>query len=116
LSDEAALHRLRIRAKKLRYTMEMVAVAFKPSFRRKLYPRISMLQDILGIVNDHAMGRRFFREWAEKEESPQEKGFLEGMTVAEARAFADVRQTFLAAWTPKAAAELRREFRKCCGV
>jgi hypothetical protein len=28
--------------------MEMVAACFEPSFRKKLYPRISRLQDIMG--------------------------------------------------------------------
>ena len=39
LSDDEALHDLRIQAKKLRYSMEHVAAAFKPSFKNKLYVR-----------------------------------------------------------------------------
>ena len=40
--------RLRIRTKKLRYTMEIVAVAFDSAFRKKLYPQVTLFQDLLG--------------------------------------------------------------------
>jgi CHAD domain-containing protein len=114
VSDDDALHNLRIRTKKLRYTMEMLAVAFEPAFRKKLYPQISKLQDIMGIVNDHAMGKAFFHDWWQKAQDAQEKAFLEGLVFAEARARRDVQQAFLAMWTPKTAAELRRQFRMYC--
>jgi CHAD domain-containing protein len=116
LTDDEALHNLRIRTKKLRYTMEMVAVAFKPSFRKKLYPRISRLQDIMGIVHDHAMGRAFFHDWSLRVQDAAEKAFLEGLVLAEARAHRDVRHAFLALWRRKSVAEVRRQFGRYCGL
>ena len=41
LSTDLALHNLRIRTKKLRYIMEIAAVAFETPFRKRIYPRIS---------------------------------------------------------------------------
>ena len=113
-SDDDALHHLRICTKKLRYTMEMIAVAFEPSFRKRLYPQISKLQDLMGIVNDHAMGKAFFHDWSQKAQDAQEKAFFEGLVFAEARAHRDVRQAFLVIWTPKTVAKLCRQFRKYC--
>jgi CHAD domain-containing protein len=115
LSDDEALHRFRICTKKIRYTMEMVAVAFEPTFRKELYPQVSLLQDILGIVNDHAMGKVFFHDWSLRAHDAQEKAFLEGLVLAEARAQRDVRQAFSALWTPKSVAELLRQFNLHCG-
>ena len=116
LSDDEALHRFRIGTKKIRYTMEMVAVAFEPVFRKELYPQVSLLQDILGIVNDHAMGKVFFHDWSLRAHDAQEKAFLEGLVLAEARAQRDVRQAFFALWTPKSVAELLRQFDIHCGL
>lgn len=116
LSGDEALHVLRIRTKKLRYTMEMVAPAFAPAFRKKLYDRISVLQDILGIVNDHAMGKAFFHEWSLKVPDAQGKAFLEGLVLAESRAHRDVRQALLALWTQEAVAGLGRRFRAYYGL
>ena len=116
LSDDEVLHRFRICTKRIRYTMETVAVAFEPSFRKELYPQVSRLQDILGIVNDHAMGKVFFHDWSLRAHDAQEKAFLEGLVLAEARAQRDVRQAFSALWTPKSVAELLRQFDLHCGL
>ena len=113
LSDDEALHRLRICTKKLRYTMEMVAVAFKPAFRKKLYPRISRLQDVMGIVNDHAMGKAFFHDWSLRAQDRPKRRFSRGWSSPRRRAHRDVRQAFLIMWTPKSVAEIRRQFNDC---
>lgn len=54
LADDAALHELRIRAKRLRYAMEIFAAALPAMFRDELYPQVEELQELLGRVNDHA--------------------------------------------------------------
>ena len=48
LTTDESFHGLRIRTKKLRYTMEIVAVAFDSAFRKKLYPQVTLFQDLLG--------------------------------------------------------------------
>lgn len=45
-------HQFRIRGKKLRYAMELLAGAFPPGFRGELYPVVEQVQDRLGAIND----------------------------------------------------------------
>ncbi|MGA2031626.1 MAG: CHAD domain-containing protein [Thermoguttaceae bacterium] len=114
LSHDDALHNLRIRAKKLRYAMEIVAVAFQPALRTVLYPQISALQDILGMVNDHAMTRALFQEWLLESQEAETRAFLEGLVLAETRAHNDIRRIFVKQWTAKSRAGLARRFRRYC--
>jgi CHAD domain-containing protein len=116
LSSNEALHALRIRAKKLRYAMEIVASAFAPAFRKKLYPQVSLYQDLLGAVNDHATAKVLFQEWLAKSQDALQRAFLEGVILAESSAHRDLREAFLALWTPKVVRKLRRQFRACCDV
>ena len=75
ITADASLHALRIRAKKLRYTMEIVAVAFDSDFRKRLYPQVTLFQDLLGTVNDHATAKALFKDWSSKAEDEEEKAF-----------------------------------------
>ena len=111
LGSDEALHALRIRTKKLRYTMEIVAVTFDAAFRKKLYPQVTLFQDLLGSVNDHVTARLLFRDWPSKSEDTEQKTFLEGLLLAEERATDDLRAAFLATWTPKVVSRLKRQFR-----
>jgi CHAD domain-containing protein len=114
LSHDEVLHNLRIRTKKLRYTMEIVEVAFGRGFRRKLYPQIVALQDLLGAVNDHATAKTLFADWAAKSENAEERAFFEGVLLAETKAHADLRRTFHAVWKPRTFKTLQRQFRIYC--
>jgi CHAD domain-containing protein len=114
LTTHESLHGLRIRTKKLRYTMEIVAVAFDSTFRKKLYPQVTLFQDLLGTVNDHATARLLFRDWLSKSEDAEQKAFLEGLLLAEERATEDLQAAFLATWTPKVVSGLKRQFRAYC--
>ncbi len=114
LTTDESLHGLRIRTKKLRYTMEIVAVAFDSSFRKRLYPQVTLFQDLLGTVNDHATAKTLFGDWWSKSEDAQQKAFLEGLLLAEERATSDLRAAFLAAWTPKVVSVLKRQFATYC--
>jgi CHAD domain-containing protein len=116
LSNDEALHNLRIRTKKLRYTMEIVSIAFEPAFRERLYPRMSLLQDFMGVVNDHVTTKELFHDWVLKTQDTEQWQFLEGFLFAETRALHELRQTFLATWMPKEVARLRRQFRMYCGL
>ena len=114
LATNESLHGLRIRTKKLRYTMEIVAVAFNSAFRKTLYPQVTLFQDILGTVNDHAMAQTLFQDWLLKFEDAEQRAFLEGLLLAEKRASDDLRMVFLATWTPKVVSDLKRAFRVYC--
>ena len=114
LATHESLHGLRIRTKKLRYTMEIVAVAFDSTFRKKLYPQVTLFQNLLGTVNDHATASTLFGDWLSKCEDGGQKAFLEGLLLAEQRATEDLRAAFLATWTPKVVSGLKRQFRAYC--
>jgi CHAD domain-containing protein len=116
LIQDSMLHRLRIRAKKLRYTMEIVAPAWAPAFRSRLYCDVSILQDLLGTVNDHATAKALFSDWRDGAPEGEERAFLSGVLFAVTRAHRDLRDSFLAVWTPKALHRLRWRFRLCCGL
>ena len=111
LTTYKSLHNLRIRTKKLGYTMEIVAVAFAPAFRRKLYPKVAIFQNLLGTMNDHATEKSMFRDLLSKSESLEENAFLEGLLMAEERASDDLKAGFLAIWTPKVVSDLEHQFR-----
>ena len=111
LTTYQSLHGLRIRTKKLGYTMEIVAVAFAPAFRKKLYPQVALFENLLGTMNDHATERSMFRDLLSKSESLEQKAFLEGLLMAEERASDDLKAGFLAIWTPKIVSDLERQFR-----
>ena len=114
LTTDESFHALRIRTKKLRYTMEIVAVAFDSAFRKRLYPQVTLFQDLLGTVNDHAKAKTLFGDWLSKSEDAEQKAFLEGLLLAEQRATEDLRAAFLATWRPKVVSGLKRQFRAYC--
>lgn len=114
LASDADLHELRLRAKKLRYVMEIVAVAFEPAFREKLYPRIGVIQNLLGAIHDHAAGQAIYLGWLVTPSEPNACAFVQSLLAAEMRAHQDLKAAFLAQWTPKSLAELGRQFRAYC--
>jgi CHAD domain-containing protein len=114
LITDDSLHGLRIRTKKLRYTMEIVAVSFESAFRKRLYPQVTLFQDLLGTLNDHATAKTLFGDWLSNSEDAEQKAFLEGLLLAEERATEDLRAAFLATWTPKVVSGLKRRFQACC--
>ena len=60
--DAAQRHRLRIRVKRLRYACEPFAGLFGQGRTRRYLERVEALQDILGELNDIAVGRRLLNE------------------------------------------------------
>lgn len=115
LDRDENLHCLRIRAKKLRYVMEVSATAFEPQFIRRLYPRIELLQEVLGTINDHATARRLFDEWHEATEDRHVQAYLEGLVAAEMAALADLRRAMGVVWSRTNLRKLKRQFRAYAG-
>lgn len=76
-SDEAQRHRLRIRVKRLRYACEPFAELFGQSRMRRYLERLEVLQDILGDLNDIAVGRRLLTELSGGSQAPAAE-FMDG--------------------------------------
>jgi len=68
-SDAAQRHRLRIRVKRLRYACEPFVGLFGDRTRRYL-ERLEALQDVLGELNDIAVGRRLLSELRSSRQAP----------------------------------------------
>lgn len=111
-SDDARLHAFRIQGKRLRYTMEIFAEAFVPSFREDLYPLVAALQELLGQVNDHATARAQFQSWQEEDLDPVVRSKLESLVAEETEALEVSRRQFMEWWTPERREELRQRFRE----
>lgn len=56
-SEPADLHALRILGKRARYALEIFADCFPPVFREVVYPAVEKAQELLGDVQDAAVGR-----------------------------------------------------------
>lgn len=110
MSDDADIHRLRIQAKKLRYTMEIVAPAFAPAFGGKLYRQFCKYQDILGEIRDHVIAMEALRKWLAKPCDKQERAFLQGLLTAETLAHKELKGAFQMLWTKKSIEKLTEKF------
>lgn len=58
----AERHALRIAAKKLRYAGEFFAALYPGAATRRYLDSLANLQDVLGVLNDHAIARRLLDE------------------------------------------------------
>lgn len=56
-TEPVALHQFRILAKRVRYALEIFADCFPPEFRDSVYPAVEEVQELLGGVQDAAVGR-----------------------------------------------------------
>ena len=65
-TSEKRRHQLRIRVKRLRYACEFFAPCFKPEGTGRYVKRLRALQDLLGELNDIAVGRKLLAELDER--------------------------------------------------
>jgi CHAD domain-containing protein len=107
-ADAADLHRLRIRAKALRYTMELVASAFGPELRREHYPVVVELQERLGKIQDHVTAASRLREWADEVDDDALQEALRELAVEENARLDEESGEFHRWWTAERAESLRR--------
>jgi CHAD domain-containing protein len=57
-TEPEALHALRIVGKRLRYALEIFADCFPPAIKETIYPVVERLQDVLGDIQDGAVGTK----------------------------------------------------------
>lgn len=112
LKEIAALHRLRICAKQVRYSMELLATAFAPEFRTQLYPTFTEVQERLGTINDCAMANQLFEKWAVNAENVNVTVSLNEMADEERRRLETICDEFRQSWTTQRANQLWEQFRK----
>jgi CHAD domain-containing protein len=106
VADMDALHQFRIRAKSLRYAIELLARAFGPELRDDHYPVVEQLQERLGRINDHVTARDRLRTWAADDRHSAQKGLLCELAEDELAFLADELRDFRDWWTPSMAAQL----------
>ncbi len=80
-TDALRRHQLRIRVKRLRYTCEAFAVLYPRGGMKRYLGRLESLQDILGELNDIAVGRRLLREFSADSDQAA-VGFMRGWFAA----------------------------------
>jgi CHAD domain-containing protein len=114
-SDVSALHRFRIRGKKLRYAMELLAGAFPPEFLEELYPVVETLQEKLGDLNDLATARTRLRRRIEEADGREEATRLRHLLAEERARLETARREFLTWCTPALRQELRTGFESQLG-
>ena len=107
LTDISALHKMRIRGKKLRYAMELLTGVFGPSMRSELYPTFAEVQDKLGRINDHDTARRLFEKW---DQSSRRGNQLARLREMECLKLKEECNSFQRYWTRERAAELEKLF------
>ncbi len=106
LSDTAALHQFRIRAKALRYAIELVASAFGSELRKEFYPIVAELQERLGNVQDHVAAIERCRAWAAATRNEALHETLRELAEAEHRGLTDSIREFHAWWTDERVAQV----------
>jgi CHAD domain-containing protein len=106
-SDVVALHQFRIRAKDLRYVIELVASAFESDLRHPLYSNVEKLQERLGRIQDHVAALDRCTAWMEaaKDEPLQET--LRELAEAERRCLTDAQSDFRNWWTAERETQVR---------
>jgi CHAD domain-containing protein len=108
--DVAALHKLRIRAKDLRYAMELLAGAFSQDFREKLYPVIESLQDKLGEINDRETAQVRLRQRIDAADDKADVDYLRKLSAEERSQLKQARREFLGWCSPQLREDLRAHF------
>lgn len=106
-STPSELHQFRIRAKALRYSIELVASAFDPALRKSLYPLIEKLQERLGTIQDHVAAAARCREWESNTRHEALQETLRELAEAEDRGLADAIRVFKAWWTDDRVAKVQ---------
>jgi CHAD domain-containing protein len=97
-SDPPTLHQFRIRAKDLRYAIELVAPALDSHLRTALYPLIEEVQERLGTVQDHVAAIERCRKWTAEAHNEVLRETLNELSEAESRGLADSIQEFHGWW------------------
>lgn len=98
LTQDLKLHQLRIRAKKLRYTMELIAPCFDKKFE-KFIALVTLIQELSGDIHDHFAAIEVFTGLREDAPHPHERSYFEGLIQGEMRAHTELKTIFQSVWS-----------------
>lgn len=110
LHDVAALHRLRVRGKELRYALELLAPAFPERLRRETYPLVESVQERLGRIHDCTVAAQCCEDWAAAAADPLQAEQLRRLAQAQQRQMEELVAEFGAWWSSEGGPRLQREF------
>ncbi len=112
-ADAAALHAFRIRAKAVRYTVELLAAAFGTELREEAYPIVEKVQERLGRVQDHVTARQLFQKWAAAETDVARQELLEESAEKESVHLTEAVRDFHRWWTDDRVQSVRAVIQSC---
>jgi CHAD domain-containing protein len=106
------IHRLRIAGKKLRYALEIFAVAFPATTRTACLDALETLQETLGSFTDHAAAADRFRRWAREDGVGMDRAALLSLRRHEDRQAEKARRSFVKWWKPSRRRALRKSLER----
>jgi CHAD domain-containing protein len=106
VSDDRCLHALRIRGKRLRYALELLAAVLPAALAEGVHEQLVEMQDHLGAVNDRAAALARLRAWLDEASDLPETTALGEAIATEHAALADERAKFFRWWTDAQREEL----------
>lgn len=113
LHDVEALHRFRVRGKRLRYALELLAPAFPDHMKTETYPLVVELQDRLGKIHDCDVAANRFLDWAAATAEPADAERLRTAARRQCRARERLVTEFAAWWAPTQSARLVDQLEHC---
>ncbi len=114
LSNIENLHEMRIRGKRLRYAIELLAPVFGKSFRKQVNPDLKEVQERLGAIHDCAVARKMFRKWSRNARGHKQRLALKRLSRLEKVAMKEKLADFFGWWTHDRATELQAQFNDQC--
>ena len=102
-----SLHEFRIRAKALRYAIELLAPAFGSQMREELYPAIEELQEQLGAITDHTAALKLLDECRSQGSDPLKSAAHELHQIEKQQQCEDL-QNFQHWWSSERGESLKR--------
>lgn len=108
LTSADEIHRLRIAGKKLRYALEIFAVAFPTATQKACLDALETLQEKLGTFTDHAAAADRYRRWAREDGAGVDRTILVALRRHEDRRAEKARRDFVKWWRPARRRALRR--------
>jgi CHAD domain-containing protein len=95
------LHHFRVKAKQLRYTLELADELGSTELKTELYPLICDVQQRLGDLNDHVVAARLLSQLCHEAKTRRCASLLRKLSEKEARKATRKRKRFLRWWSDK---------------